>query len=50
MSNTDWDSKTVIGYKPKVSKVARKDTELNSTSFLQTYATFKLVTFPFSIG
>jgi hypothetical protein len=30
--NDDWESKTVIGYKKRVAKVAKNDSELNGTS------------------
>jgi len=29
MSNTEWDTKTVIGYKAKKEKVARNTSDLN---------------------
>lgn len=33
MSNTDWDTKTVIGFKAKAPKVTRNTSDLNGELF-----------------
>ncbi len=37
MSNTDWDTKLVIGQKAKAPKVARNTSDLNGTYATPTY-------------